>query len=169
MPIRPILQFPHEVLREKARSVAEVDTEIKQLVQDMFDTMYKDNSSVGLAANQVGVPVRVIVMDVSRERHEPLCLINPEILETRGKIMMDEGCLSFPNLYLPVERAEWVKIKALDAEGQPYELASDGLLGRCILHELDHIEGIVFTDYLSPAKVERLMKKLEKQRRRGAG
>ena len=161
MPIRTILQFPHKVLREKSQPVTEITAEIKQLVQDMFDTMY-DDDGIGLAANQVGEELRVIVIDVSHNQSGPICLINPEIIETEGKVVMDEGCLSFPGMYFKVERAKKVKVKALDKEGESFELEADGLLARCILHEIDHIDGVVFTDYLSPLKLQRVMKKAEK-------
>ena len=161
MPTRKILQFPHPVLREKAQAVTTVDDDIKSLVDDMFATMY-DDRGIGLAANQIGIAQRIFTIDVSHNHKEPLCFINPEILDSREKITMDEGCLSFPGLYFAVERAKWIKVRAQNQQGKFFELEDDGLLARCILHELDHINGRVFTDYLSPLKLKRAMKKLEK-------
>lgn len=161
MALMRVLTFPEPRLREKAETVGQIDAALRQIVQNMFETMYHEHG-VGLAANQVGVLQRIIVLDVSRNQEQPVCLINPQILETRGKLVMDEGCISFPGLYFPVERPEWVKIRAQDQEGEFFELEGDGLLGRCIQHEMDHLEGKVFTDYLSPLKLQRLLKKAKK-------
>ncbi|MGD8235367.1 MAG: peptide deformylase [Chromatiales bacterium] len=161
---REILHFPDPRLRNVARPVEEVDDEIRQLVDDMFETMY-DAPGIGLAAIQINVAKRVIVVDVSEDKSEPLCLINPEILEKEGEETMDEGCLSVPEIYEPVTRAEKIRVRALDREGKSYEMDVDGLLAVCIQHEIDHLDGKLFVDYLSNLKRQRIRKKLEKQSR----
>jgi len=130
----------------------------------MLETMY-EAPGIGLAATQVDVHKRVIVIDVSEEKDQPLVLINPEVIEKQGVEEMDEGCLSVPGIYEKVQRAEQVKVRALDRNGQPFELETDGLLAVCIQHEMDHLEGKLFVDYLSGMKRQRIQKKLEKQRR----
>ncbi|MGD9296553.1 MAG: peptide deformylase [Chromatiales bacterium] len=161
---REILHFPDPRLRNVARPVEEVDDEIRQLVDDMFETMY-DAPGIGLAAIQINVAKRVIVVDVSEDKSEPLCLINPEILEKEGEETMDEGCLSVPEIYESVTRAEKIRVRALDREGKSYEMDVDGLLAVCIQHEIDHLDGKLFVDYLSNLKRQRIRKKLEKQSR----
>jgi peptide deformylase len=161
---REILHFPDPRLRILARPVEEVDEEIRQLVDDMFETMY-DAPGIGLAAIQINVAKRVIVVDVSEDKSEPLCLINPEILEKEGEETMDEGCLSVPEIYESVTRAEKIRVRALDREGKSYEMDVDGLLAVCIQHEIDHLDGKLFVDYLSNLKRQRIRKKLEKQSR----
>ena len=163
---REILHFPDPRLRNVARPVEEVDDEIRQLVDDMFETMY-DAPGIGLAAIQINVAKRVIVVDVSEDKSEPLCLINPEILEKEGEETMDEGCLSVPGVYEKVQRAERVRVRALDRDGKSFEMEVDGLLAVCIQHEIDHLDGKLFVDYLSNLKRQRIRKKLEKQRRHG--
>jgi len=159
-----ILHFPDERLRTVAKPVEKVDDELRTFIDDMFETMY-DAPGIGLAATQVDFHKRLIVIDISEEKDQPLVLINPEILEKDGIEEMDEGCLSVPGIYEKVERADRVKIRALDRNGETFELDADGLLAVCIQHEMDHLEGKLFVDYLSGLKRQRIKKKLEKQRR----
>lgn len=161
---REILHFPDSRLRNVAGPVEKVDDEIRQLVDDMFETMY-DAPGIGLAAIQINVPQRVIVIDISEDKSEPLCLINPEILEKEGEESMDEGCLSVPEIYETVTRAEKIRLRALDRDGKSFEMDADGLLAVCIQHEIDHLDGKLFVDYLSNLKRQRIRKKLEKQSR----
>ncbi len=161
MGVLTILEFPDERLRHKAAVVNRVDSGIRTLVKDMLTTMYEAHG-VGLAATQVNVHKRVIVIDVSEEKNSPLCLINPVILTRDGQEESNEGCLSVPGFFEPVNRAKHITLKALDEEGNEFEMAADGLLGVCIQHEMDHLEGKLFVDYLSSLKRERIKKKLEK-------
>lgn len=161
MGILTILEFPDERLRKIAQPVAVVDSSIKTLVDDMLETMYAAQG-VGLAATQVNVQKRIIVIDVSEEKNAPLCLINPRIVNQEGSAEGNEGCLSVPGFFEPVKRAEQILVQALDKEGQSFELQADGLLGVCIQHEIDHLEGKLFVDYLSSLKRQRIKKKLEK-------
>lgn len=167
MAILNVLRFPDERLRTVAKPVEVVDANIKQLIEDMFDTM-RDENGIGLAATQVDVHKRVVVMDVSEEQNNPLVFINPEITEMEGKTISEEGCLSVPNNYAKVERAEQIKVKALDKDGHEFTLNADGLLAICIQHELDHLKGKLFVDYLSPLKRQRIRNKLEKEARLAA-
>ncbi len=162
MAVRTVLTFPDERLRTVAAPVEEVNKEIQTLVDDMFDTM-KDEKGIGLAASQIDVHLRVVVMDVSDEQNEPRVFINPEITKMDGTTISEEGCLSVPNNYAKVERAEKVMVKALDRDGKPFELEADGLLAICIQHELDHLKGKLLVDYLSPLKRNRIKTKLEKE------
>jgi peptide deformylase len=164
MAILDILHFPDPRLRNKAKPVAQVDNSIRRLVDDMLETMY-DAPGIGLAATQVNVAKRVVVIDLSEEKNESLCLINPEILEKDGVEQMEEGCLSVPGVFEQVSRANHIRIRALDREGKPFEMEADGLLAVCIQHELDHLEGKLFVDYLSSLKRQRIRKKLEKESR----
>jgi len=164
MPLLPILHFPDPKLRTRAKPVETVDDSIRALIDNMLETMY-EAPGIGLAATQVDIHVRVIVIDVSEEKNQPLALINPELVEKQGVEEMDEGCLSVPGIYEKVQRADRVKVRALDRNGQPFELEADGLLAVCIQHEMDHLEGKLFVDYLSSLKRDRIQKKLEKQRR----
>lgn len=164
MALLEVLRFPDERLRTVAKPVEKVDARIQQLVDDMFETMLEENG-VGLAATQVDVHLRLVVMDVSEEGGQPLVFINPEIIETEGTIISEEGCLSVPGNYAKVERAAKVKVKALNREGEEFEIEGDGLLAKCVQHELDHLEGKLFVDYLSPLKRQRIKKKLEKEAR----
>lgn len=160
-----ILEFPDERLRNKAAPIEVVDDEVRTLVDDMLETMY-DARGIGLAATQIDVHRRVIVIDVSDDQSQPLVLINPEYTPLDDKREpMQEGCLSIPEYYAEVPRALRVRLKALGRDGQPYELEADGLLAHCIQHEHDHLEGILFVDYLSPLKRERVMKKMQKRHR----
>lgn len=164
MAVLEVLTFPDERLRTVASAVEDVNEDIKQLVDDMFDTM-KDEKGIGLAATQVNVHKRVVVMDVSEEQNEPRVFINPEIIEKEGSKISEEGCLSVPGNYAKVDRAEKVKVRALDKNGDAFELEAEGLFAVCIQHELDHLEGKLFVDYLSPLKRQRIRKKLEKEAR----
>lgn len=164
MAILNILHFPDPRLRTKAENVNAVDDTIRRLVDDMFETMY-DAPGIGLAATQVDVHQRIITIDVSEDKDQPLCLINPEILTKEGEEEMDEGCLSVPGIYEKVHRAEYIRFRALDRQGEPFEMEADGLLAVCVQHEMDHLEGKLFVDYLSSLKRERIRKKLEKLRR----
>jgi len=159
-----ILKFPDDRLRTRAKSVDVVDDSIRQLVEDMFETMY-EAPGIGLAATQVNVHKRVVVIDVSEEKNQPLCFINPQIIEKDGEEEREEGCLSVPGIYETVHRAEFVKVRALDKEGEVFDLETDGLLAVCIQHEMDHLEGKLFVDYLSALKRNRIKKKLEKQKK----
>ncbi len=150
-----------------AKPVEEVNDEIRQLVSDMFETM-KDENGIGLAATQVNRHVQVVVMDVSEDQSEPRVFINPEIIRKEGTTISEEGCLSVPGNYAKVERAEAITVKALDKNGDSFELDADGLLAICIQHELDHLKGKLFIDYLSPLKRQRIRKKLEKEARLAA-
>ncbi len=161
MSILTILEFPDERLRKKAVEVTAVDGTVKKLVDDMLETMYQAKG-VGLAATQVNVHQRVIVIDVSEEKNVPLCLINPVILSKDGVEESEEGCLSVPGFFEKVKRAERIKVKALDKQGQTFELEAEELLAVCIQHEMDHLEGKLFVDYISSLKRQRIKKKLEK-------
>lgn len=166
MAILDILHYPDPQLRTRAQPVEAVTDEIRRLVDDLFETMY-DAPGIGLAATQVNVHQRVLVVDITEARNEPLAFINPQILERSGEEEMQEGCLSVPGYFDTVRRAEWVKVRAQDRSGEPFELETDGLLAVCIQHEIDHLDGKLFVDYLSELKRKRLRKKLEKQSRQG--
>ncbi len=159
--ILTILEFPDERLRKKAVDVKTVDRNIKKLVDDMLETMYSAKG-IGLAATQVNVHQRIVVIDISEDKNTPLCLINPEIIEKEGTEESEEGCLSVPGFFEKVNRAEKIKVKALDKEGNSFEFEADDLLAVCIQHELDHLEGKLFVDYISSLKRERIKKKLDK-------
>ena len=161
----PILEYPDRRLRLAADPVTEVDAEIRTLVSDLLETMYAE-SGIGLAATQVNVQKRVLVIDVSEARNEPYCLINPEIVFAEGKISTEEGCLSVPEVYDYVERAERIKVEFLDRNGEPAELETEELLAVCVQHEIDHLDGKLFVDYLSELKRQRLKKKALKKTRR---
>ena len=160
--ILDILKYPDKRLRTLAKPVETVNTEIKQQIKDMFETMY-DAPGIGLAATQVNFHQRIIVIDVSDECNQPLCLINPEIIEKNGEIEWEEGCLSVPNYYESVKRANEIKVRALNQLGQSVEIDADEVLAVCIQHEMDHLNGILFVDHLSKLKQKRLKKKAEKQ------
>jgi peptide deformylase len=164
--ILTILEFPDDRLRKKAAVVQKVDEKIKKLVNDMLETMYESNG-VGLAATQVNVHQRVIVIDVSEEKDAPLCLINPEIVAKTGEEESSEGCLSVPGFFEKVTRAQTVTVKALDKDGKPFELEADELLAVCVQHEMDHLEGKLFVDYLSPLKRQRIKTKMQKIHKQG--
>ena len=161
MGILTILEFPDERLRKKAAMVKTVDDKIKKLVDDMLQTMY-DSHGVGLAATQVDVHQRVIVIDVSEEKDDPIFLINPEIIEKDGIKESEEGCLSVPGFFEKVKRAEHIRVKALNRDGQSFEFEATDLLAVCVQHEMDHLNGKLFVDYISSLKRQRIKKKLEK-------
>ena len=164
MAILDVLRFPDERLRTVAAPVETITPELQQIVDDMFETMYAEEG-IGLAATQVDIHQRIIVIDVSEDRDDQLVLINPEILEQSGSTGIEEGCLSVPGSRALVPRAEWVKVRALDRHGKPFELEADDLLAICIQHEMDHLVGKLFVDYLSPLKRQRIRQKLEKMAR----
>ena len=159
-----ILHYPDSRLRKPALPVETVDDDVRALVVDMLETMYAA-PGIGLAATQVNVRKRVVVMDISEEKNQPLVFINPTLLEQEGESEMDEGCLSVPGFYEIVRRAERVRVSALVRDVVPFELDASGLLAVCIQHEIDHLDGKLFVDYLSTLKRDRIRKKLEKQTR----
>ncbi|MDQ6647112.1 MAG: peptide deformylase [Pseudomonadota bacterium] len=167
MSVLSILEFPDPRLRTRAVPVEVCDAGLRQFVADLFETMYEANG-VGLAATQVNVHQRVLVADMSEDRDQPLALINPEILEKEGTQVYQEGCLSFPGLYADVTRALKVKVKAQDVDGKQIIVEAEGPLAVCIQHEMDHLEGKVFVDYLSSLKRTLLLKRLDKQRKQAA-
>lgn len=163
MAILEILEYPDERLRTKAKPVEQVDDAIRQLIDDMFETMY-DAPGIGLAATQVDRHIRLFVMDVSEDKSQPMVLINPEYEPLDDeRAPLQEGCLSIPEYYAEVPRALRIRARALDRNGEPFELEADGLLAHCIQHEYDHLEGRLFIDYLSPLKRERVKKKMQKR------
>ncbi|MBI2802805.1 MAG: peptide deformylase [Gammaproteobacteria bacterium] len=164
MAVLEILHFPDPRLRTVAKPVAHVDVEIGALVDAMFETMYRA-PGIGLAATQVDVHQRIVVIDVSEERNQPVCLINPEIVEIRGSDSMEEGCLSVPDIFETVTRANWVRVTALGADGVAFECVAEGLLAACIQHEIDHLDGKLFVDRLSALKRTRINKKFRKNQR----
>jgi len=157
-----ILKYPDKRLRTIAKPVVSVDETIKQQVKDMFETMY-EAPGIGLAATQVNFHKRIIVIDISDQCNEPICLINPEIIEKSGEIEWEEGCLSVPDYYENVIRANDVKVQALNQYGETFELEASEMLSVCIQHEIDHLDGILFVDHLSKLKQKRLKKKTEKK------
>ena len=159
-----ILEFPDPRLRKKAVPVEVVDDQLRGLIDDMFETMY-DAPGIGLAATQVDVHRRLLVADVSSDKSEPWVLINPVIVAKDGTEVTEEGCLSVPGYYEEVERAENIRVRYLDRDGKEVESEFDGLLAVCVQHEMDHLEGKLFVDYLSEAKRQRIRKRLEKDRR----
>ena len=159
-----VLHYPDPRLRNKAEPVDRVDDAVRHLIDDMFETMY-EAPGIGLAATQVNVPLRVITIDVSEQRNEPLCLINPVIHAEEGEIESEEGCLSVPGVYESVTRSRWIRAGALNREGDPFEFEAQDLLAVCVQHEMDHLEGRLFVDYLSRLKRERIRKRTKKQQR----
>jgi peptide deformylase len=161
MTILNILKYPDERLYKVAREVKVVNNEIKTLISNMAETMY-EAPGIGLAATQVDFHQRIIIIDISEDKNNLLVLINPILLESKGEEFNQEGCLSVPEVFEKVKRAEWIKISAIDINGKKFELEADGLLAVCIQHEMDHLEGKVFVDYLSNLKKNRIKKKLIK-------
>lgn len=159
-----ILEYPDPRLRTKAQPVSDFGPALQQEIDDMFETMY-DAPGIGLAATQVNIHKQLIVIDVSENQDEPLVLINPQVIEKRGVEEMEEGCLSFPGVYAKVQRANEIHIQALDRHGKSFEVDTGELLAVCIQHEMDHIEGKLFVDYLSALKRDRIRKQLEKKQR----
>ena len=164
MALLNILHFPDPKLRRVAKPVTEFDRELKQLVANLFETMY-EAPGIGLAATQVDRHIRLLVMDVSDERNTPQCLINPEILESDGEQESDEGCLSVPGFYENVKRAGHIRVKAQDESGKSREFEADGLEAGCIQHEMDHLQGKLFVDYISSLKRDRIRAKLVKMKK----
>lgn len=165
MALLPILHYPDERLHTVAAPVEVVNDEIRQLISNMAETMYAA-PGIGLAATQVDVHRQIIVIDISETHDQLRVFINPEILEARGEAECEEGCLSVPGIYETVRRAEWVKVRALDRQGEPFTLEATDLLAVCIQHEMDHLRGKVFVEYLSRLKQTRIAAKLKKQQRR---
>lgn len=164
MALRPILHHPDPRLRLKAEPVTRFDDALGSLIDDMFETMYWA-PGIGLAASQIDVQLRVLVTDVTADRNGPLCLVNPLIISSEGSEEMEEGCLSVPGIFDTVRRSERIQVSAQDRGGNRFELAADGLLAVCIQHEIDHLNGKLFVDYLSFLKQTRIRKKLEKEQR----
>ena len=167
MALLTILEFPDPRLRTRAQPVTVFDAALKQLVADMFETMYAA-PGVGLAATQVNVHRQLLVMDMSEDKSDPRVLINPRLIEKSGEQIFQEGCLSFPGIYADVERALRVKVQAQDVEGQESVFEVEGPLAVCVQHEMDHLQGKVFVDHLSPLKRSMLLKKLDKKRKQSA-
>lgn len=169
MAVLTILHHPDPRLRQKARPVSDFGPALQRLIDDMFETMY-DAPGVGLAATQVGIAQRVAVVDCAEDKAkpQPLVLVNPEIVESGPREDVEEGCLSVPGLSDTVQRCTRVRMKALDRDGKPFELEASGLLAQAIQHEIDHLDGKLYIDYLSPLKRERIRKKLEKEAREAA-
>ena len=164
MALLNILHFPDPKLRIVAKPVTLFDDELKQFVSDMFETMY-EAPGIGLAATQVDRHIRLLIIDASDKSDAPRCLINPEILQADGEGYMDEGCLSVPGYYEPVTRADHVRVRAQNVDGETFEIEADGLEAVCIQHEMDHLMGKLFVDYLSPLKRNRIRSKLLKQKK----
>lgn len=161
MSVLQVLHFPDDRLRKIAAPVKEINADIQRIVDEMFETMYA-KEGIGLAATQVDIHLRIIVLDISNNRDQRLVLINPELLEKSGEIGIKEGCLSLPEQRVLVPRAANLKIRSFDYDGKPFELEADDLLAICIQHEMDHLVGKLFLDYLSPFKRQRIRQKLEK-------
>jgi peptide deformylase len=168
MALRTIIHLPDPRLRQPTETVTVFDAALQTLIDDMFETMYSVKG-IGLAAPQIAVSKKLAIIDVSADRSTTLCLINPTLIEKQGEALLEEGCLSIPGVYDKVLRALWVKLSAQDRDGQPYELEAEGLLAHCIQHEIDHLNGCLFVDYLSPLKRELARKKLAKTKRRQGG
>jgi peptide deformylase len=164
MALRQILHFPDPRLRKKATAITKVTEDIRQLADDMLETMY-DAPGIGLAATQVNVQKRLVVIDISPDMNEPYIFINPEIAQKEGEREHEEGCLSVPDSYEVVTRADTVRVTALDRNGKRFELDAGDLLATCIQHEIDHLDGKLFVDYLSNLKRQRIKKRLEKQQK----
>ncbi|MGH1536663.1 MAG: peptide deformylase [Gammaproteobacteria bacterium] len=161
MALLEILHFPDSRLRKKAIPVDKVDDQVRQTVIDMFETMY-EAPGIGLAATQVNIQRQIIVIDVTDDKSAPICLINPEIITKQGEEEMQEGCLSVPGIFENVQRAESITVRALDQQGNEFTREAAGLLAVCVQHEMDHLEGKLFVDYLSPLKLQRIKKKMLK-------
>ena len=167
MAVLKVLSFPDKRLRTKAEPVKTVDDKVRAIMDDMLETMY-EAPGIGLAATQVDIHQQIVVIDISEEKDSPLYLVNPEITAKAGKKISEEGCLSVPEYYAEVERAETVTVTALGYDGKSFELDAEELLAVCIQHEMDHLKGKLFVDYLSPMKQQRVKKKLEKMAKQGA-
>lgn len=162
MAILPVVYYSyHPALHKEAEPVTEFNDKLKILIDDMIETMYEQDG-VGLAAPQVGIAKQIAVIDVSDQRNKPFCIINPVIIESTGSEMMEAGCLSVPGTYDKVPRATYVKVRAQDVTGAFFEIEGENLLGHCLQHEIDHLHGTLYIDYLSPLKKRMLLKKMEK-------
>jgi peptide deformylase len=161
MALRTVVYLPDHRLREPTKTITTFDAELKALIEDMYETMYHENG-IGLAAPQIGLSLKVAVIDVSEQRNEKFCIINPEIIHTEGEDLPGEGCLSVPGVYDKAPRALKVTVRAQDENGKTFEREADGLLAHCFQHEIDHLNGKLFVDYLSPLKRQMARKKLEK-------
>ncbi|MWN31912.1 MULTISPECIES: peptide deformylase [unclassified Gilliamella] len=161
MAILPVLRFPDERLRKVAKPVTEFTPELQTIIDNMIETMYDENG-IGLAATQIDVHEQIIVIDVSEDKSQVYVIINPEVISQEGETGIEEGCLSVPDCRGFVPRAEKIKIKALDRHGNPYEIDADEILAICIQHEMDHLKGKLFVDYLSPLKRQRIEQKMKK-------
>ncbi len=164
MALLPILHYPDPRLRNRAEPVERVDDTVRKLIDDMLETMYAA-PGIGLAATQVNVPLRVVTLDVSDDKNEPLALVNPEVVTCDGELETEEGCLSVPGVFDMVSRAERIRVRALDRNGDPLELEADDLLAVCIQHEIDHLDGKLFVDHLSRLKQQRIKKRALKAQR----
>lgn len=164
MAIHKIIYLPDERLRKQSKTIDVFDDALQTLIDDMFETMY-EAKGVGLAAPQIGINIMLSVIDVVGDKQNQIVIINPEIIECREIESFQEGCLSVPGVYDTVKRAKWVKVKALDRDGNPFEIEGEGLLGECLQHEIDHLNGKLFVDLLSPLKRNLARKKLEKVKR----
>lgn len=167
MAVLKVLSYPDKRLRTKAAPVEVVDDAVRSIMDDMLETMY-EAPGIGLAATQVDIHRQIVVIDVSEDKSDPLYLVNPEIISKSGKEISEEGCLSVPEYYAEVERADTVTVRALGRDGESYEIDAEGLLAVCIQHEMDHLQGKLFVDYLSPLKQQRVRKKLEKMAKQAA-
>ena len=161
--MQEILRYPDPRLRHKAKPVTDFNPEIAQIADEMLKTMYAENG-IGLSATQVNIQKSILVVDVSKDRDTPMCLVNSEITDRKGEEVMEEGCLSVPGVYAEVKRAEQITVSAFDTEGKPLNIEADGLLAVCIQHEMDHLQGKLFVDYLSPEKRRRVLEQLKKLR-----
>ncbi|MBS0590901.1 MAG: peptide deformylase [Proteobacteria bacterium] len=168
MSLLPILEYPDPRLRTRAQPVTVFDAALQTLIDDMLATMYAA-PGIGLAASQVNVHKQLLVLDVAEEKNQPMVLINPNIVASEGSQTYQEGCLSVPGIFADVDRADRIVVESLDRHGQPQRIEADGLLAVCIQHEMDHLAGKLFVDYLSPLKREMVRKKLEKARRAAVG
>ncbi len=164
MALLPILHYPDPRLRNRAEPVERVDDTLRKLIDDMFETMYAA-PGIGLAAIQVNEPVRVITLDISDDKSDPLALVNPELVTLDGELETEEGCLSVPGVYDLVSRSERIRVRALDRDGEPFELDAQDLLAVCIQHEIDHLDGKLFVDHLSRLKQQRIKKRALKAQR----
>lgn len=163
MAILEILKYPDPRLRIKAQAITKIDADLRRQIDDMYETMYT-KQGIGLAGTQVNIHLQVLVLDVSENHKQPMCLINPEILHKEGLRLEEEGCLSVPGAYEKIKRGEKIRLRAMDIDGKIFELDAENMLAHCIQHEIDHLNGILFIDHLSRLKQDRLRKKMEKNR-----
>ncbi|OGT47117.1 MAG: peptide deformylase [Gammaproteobacteria bacterium RIFCSPHIGHO2_12_FULL_41_15] len=167
MAILEVLKYPDPRLRLKGEPVERVDNKIKKIVTDMFDTLYGSESCAGYSAIQLNIQKQIIVIDISARKNEPLCLINAKIVAAEGETQEPEGCMSLPDIFAPVKRAAWIKVEALDQNGEHLEIETEGFLSACIQHEIDHCNGILFIDHLSKLKRAKVENALRAMRQKG--